>query len=178
MDRRVWRRARGPENTRRKGIMTSLIQLTDVSKIYNGGAPRIALDAVSLQVDVGEFTAIMGPSGSGKSTLLNLIAGLDRPSRGRVVVDGLDLGQHREADLARYRRDRIGFIFQFFNLLNNLTVRENVMIPAELAGMKRADAERRVRDLLEQLGLEAKARQFPAQLSGGERQRVAIGRAL
>lgn len=158
--------------------MTALIQLTEVSKIYNGGAPRIALDAVTLQVEAGEFTAIMGPSGSGKSTLLNLIAGLDRPSQGQIAVDGIDLGHRGEAELARYRRDRIGFIFQFFNLLNNLTVRENIMIPAELAGMKGADAERRVHGLLAQLGLAAKAKQFPGELSGGERQRVAIGRAL
>lgn len=158
--------------------MTALIQLTEVSKVYNGGASRVALDGITLEVETGEFTAIMGPSGSGKSTLLNLIAGLDRPSRGRVLVDGVDVGQQREADLARYRRDRIGFIFQFFNLLNNLTVRENVLIPTELAGMKHGDAERRVDDLIEQLGLTAQAKQFPAQLSGGERQRVAIGRAL
>src|SRR5262245_58077915 len=141
---RLQRGARESENRRREGIMTPLIQLTDVSKIYNGGAPRIALDAVTLQVEAGEFAAIMGPSGSGKSSLLNLIAGLDRPSKGRILVDGVDVGIQGEAELARYRRGRIGFIFQFFNLLNNLTVRENVLIPAELAGMKQATAERRV----------------------------------
>ena len=158
--------------------MTALVQLTDVSKVYNGGASRVALDRITLGVEAGEFIAIMGPSGSGKSTLLNLIAGLDRPTSGRILVDGVDLGHQREADLARYRRDRIGFIFQFFNLLNNLTVRENVMIPAELVGVKRGDVDRRVDELLEQFGLQSHTRQFPAQLSGGERQRVAIARAL
>jgi putative ABC transport system ATP-binding protein len=158
--------------------MTPLIQLTDVSKLYDGGALRIALEGVTLQIDAGEFTAIMGPSGSGKSTLLNLVAGIDRPTQGQVVVDGITLGQQSEAQLARYRRDRIGFIFQFFNLLNNLTVRENIAIPAELSSTKTSDIERRVRELLEQLGLAGKAKEFPGRLSGGERQRVAIARAL
>ena len=158
--------------------MTPLIQLTDVSKVYNGGALRIALDAVTLQIEAGEFTAIMGPSGSGKSTLLNLIAGIDRPTHGQVVVDGIDLRQQSEAELARHRRDRIGFIFQFFNLLNNLSVKENIGIPAELSGSKGIDVDRRVRHLLGQLGLAGKAKEFPGRLSGGERQRVAIARAL
>src|SRR5262245_26923010 len=109
--------------------MTTLVELAEVSKSYGDGRP--ALDQVSLQVDSGEFTAVMGPSGSGKSTLLNLVAGVDRPTAGRVTVFGEDLGRLSEARLARFRRARLGFVFQFFNLLGNLTVLENVLIRSE-----------------------------------------------
>jgi putative ABC transport system ATP-binding protein len=136
------------------------------------------LDSIDLAVDQGEFTAIMGRSGSGKSTLLNLVAGLDRPSSGRIVVDGSELNKKNEADLARFRRVHVGFVFQFFHLLNNLNVFDNVLIAAQLAGAPEVAARVRAQQLLNELGVAAKARQYPAKLSGGERQRVAIARAL
>jgi putative ABC transport system ATP-binding protein len=120
----------------------------------------------------------MGPSGSGKSTLLNLVAGLDRVTSGRIVVEGQEITELSEGALARYRRRKVGLIFQFFNLLNNLTARENVLIPAQLAGMGGREAVSRAGELLEQLGILEVADSFPARLSGGQRQRVAIARAL
>jgi len=155
--------------------MSELVRLTEVTKVYQGGVTG-ALSGVSLAIDHGEFTAIMGPSGSGKSTLLNLIAGLDRPSSGSVVVGGTDLGRLGEAGLARFRRDRVGFVFQFFHLLPNLTVLENVLIPAQLKS--RISAEAVGRRLLSQLGIDDVADRYPAKLSGGQQQRVAIARAL
>lgn len=149
--------------------MSSLVAFDQVSKIFDGGTRTVALDAITLRIEAGEFTAVMGPSGSGKSTLLNLVAGLDRATSGRVVVDGLDLSRASEADLARYRRSRVGFVFQFFNLLSNLTVLENVMVPAELAGERRSSAKKRSLDLLEQLGMSTLAPTYPGKLSGGER---------
>jgi putative ABC transport system ATP-binding protein len=154
-----------------------LVRLENVSRTYNGSS-TVALDNVTLTIAAGEFTAIMGASGSGKSTLLNLIAGIDRPSSGRILVDGFDLTTANETGLARYRRRRIGFVFQFFNLLGNLNVIENVMVPAQLAGVGAAEARKRARVLLEQLGMAAIERSYPQGLSGGERQRVAIARAL
>jgi putative ABC transport system ATP-binding protein len=156
--------------------VNKLVELSDVSKAY--GTAVSALAGVDLAVGAGEFVAIMGPSGSGKSTLLNLVAGLDRPSGGQILVDGQALGRMNEGQLSRYRRSRLGFIFQFFHLLNNLTVLENVLIPAQLAGMKGAPAKARALELLGQLGIATKAQQYPARLSGGERQRAAIARAL
>jgi len=154
--------------------MTELIRLTDITKVYQGGITG-ALNGVSLTIEKGEFTAIMGPSGSGKSTMLNLVAGLDRPTSGTVVVGGTDLGKLGEAGLARFRRDHVGFVFQFFYLLPNLTALENVLIPAQLKGSAAAG---RARALLEQLGIEDVADRYPARLSGGQQQRVAIARAL
>ena len=158
--------------------MTKLIELAKVRKVYDGAAEHPALDGVTLSVERGEFVAVMGPSGSGKSTLLNLIAGIDRPTEGRVVVEGWDLGTAREAELARYRRDRVGFVFQFFNLLGSLTVLENVMVPALLAGHSRAAASRRADELLARLGIAGQATRYPARLSGGQQQRVAVARAI
>jgi putative ABC transport system ATP-binding protein len=155
--------------------MSELVVLSEVTKVYQGGVTG-ALNGVSLAVEEGEFTAVMGPSGSGKSTLLNLVAGLDKPTSGRVTVAGTDMGRLGEAGLARFRRDRIGFVFQFFHLLQNLTVLENVLIPAQLRS--RTSAEDRGRELLKQLGIEGAADQYPARLSGGQQQRVAIARAL
>ena len=158
--------------------MNKLIELTDVSKMYDQSEGRAALDGVSLTIEAGELTAVMGPSGSGKSTLLNLIAGLDRPTRGQVVVDGIDVGRLGEARLARFRRERLGFIFQFFNLLPNLTVLDNVLLPAELVGTRAREATAKARDLLAQLGMADKENDYPGRLSGGQRQRAAIARAL
>ena len=158
--------------------MTTLVELTDVSKTYNGAGARAVLDQVSLEIDGGEFTAIMGPSGSGKSTLLNLIAGIDRPSGGRVTVGGEDLGRLSEGRLARFRRARLGFVFQFFNLLGNLTVLENVLLPAQLHGTRPALARSRAMELLTELEIADLADRYPAHLAGGQQQRVAIARAL
>ncbi len=155
--------------------MSELVQLSDITKVYQGGVTG-ALNGVSLTVEEGEFTAVMGPSGSGKSTLLNLIAGLDRPSSGSVIVGGSDLGRMGEAALARFRRDHIGFVFQFFHLLPNLTALENVLIPAQLKSTTSAEA--RGRELLDELGIGEVADRYPARLAGGQQQRVAIARAL
>ncbi len=155
--------------------MTELVRLTDITKVYQGGVTG-ALNGVSIGIEEGEFTAVMGPSGSGKSTLLNLVAGLDRPTNGSVSVAGTDLGRLGEAGLARFRRDRIGFVFQFFHLLPNLTALENVLIPAQLKS--RTSGEAAGRKLLVQLGIAEVADRYPAKLSGGQQQRVAIARAL
>ena len=157
--------------------MNAIIGLTDVTKRYSGdGAP--ALDAVSLQVTAGEAVAVMGPSGSGKSTLLNLIAGLDRPTAGSVTVAGERVDRMSETSLARFRRAEVGMIFQFFNLLDDLTVADNVLLPAQLAGMTRRQARRRASELLASLRMGKLADAYPGRLSGGQRQRAAIARAL
>jgi putative ABC transport system ATP-binding protein len=157
--------------------MNAIIGLTDVTKRYSGdGAP--AVDAVSLQVDAGEAVAVMGPSGSGKSTLLNLIAGLDRPTAGTVAVAGQRIDRMSEAGLARFRRAEVGMIFQFFNLLDDLTVADNVLLPAQLGGLSRRQARQRTGELLASLRIEKLADAYPGRLSGGQRQRVAIARAL
>jgi len=157
--------------------MDDLIEFTDVTKRYDDDG-RPAVDGVSLTVAAGEAVAIMGPSGSGKSTLLNLVAGLDRPTRGSVTVAGQRIDKLSETAVARFRRQRIGMIFQFFNLLDDLTVADNVLLPAQLAGLPRSTARARTDALLGRLGISAHADAYPARLSGGERQRVAIARAL
>jgi putative ABC transport system ATP-binding protein len=154
--------------------VSELVQLTDVTKVYQGGITG-ALNGVSVTIEKGEFAAIMGPSGSGKSTLLNLVAGLDRPTSGSIVVGGSDLLKLGEAELARFRRDHIGFVFQFFYLLPNLTALENVLIPAQLKGNVTPG---RAQELLDRLGIKDIANSYPARLSGGQQQRVAIARAL
>ncbi len=157
--------------------MNALIDVKDVSKRYdNSGA--FAVEDVSLRVAAGEAVAVMGPSGSGKSTLLNLIAGLDRPTTGMVTVAGQRIDSLSETGLARYRRQRVGMIFQFFNLLDDLTVADNVLLPAQLAGLPKSAARRRADELLERLKISQHRQAYPARLSGGERQRVAIARAL
>jgi len=153
-----------------------VIELTNVSRRYDDGSA--ALDDVSLTVQPGEAVAILGPSGSGKSTLLNLVAGLDRPSHGSVFVAGTNVGEMREAESARYRRAGVGMVFQFFNLLDDLTVGDNVMLPAQLIGTRRSAARQRMTELLQVLDIERHADSYPGTLSGGERQRVAIARAL
>jgi putative ABC transport system ATP-binding protein len=154
----------------------TLIQLRDVTKKYEGDRPALA--ELTLDVRAGEALAVLGRSGSGKSTLLNMIAGLDRPSQGSVTVDGLRVDQMTESASARYRRERIGMVFQFFNLLDDLTVEDNVLLPAQLAGMPHRQARRHATELLASLGVAPHAHAFPGRLSGGERQRVAVARAL
>ncbi|MFI2777981.1 ABC transporter ATP-binding protein [Streptomyces sp. ALB3] len=153
------------------------LRLVSVSKVYGTGDGAVtALDGVTLSLPSGSFTAVMGPSGSGKSTLLQCAAGLDRPDRGQILVDGEEMSGGSEAALTRFRRDRIGFVFQQYNLLPTLTVEENTSLPLRLAGRK-ANRER-VRAILGQVGLGERLGHLPDELSGGQRQRVAIARAL
>jgi len=154
-----------------------VIRLDGVTKTYQAGAPP-ALADLSLDVAAGEVAAVMGPSGSGKSTLLNLIAGLDRPTAGTITVAGRRIDNLSESGLARFRARHVGIIFQFFNLLDDLTVQDNVLLPAQLAGASRRAARARAGELLEQMGIERHRDDYPARLSGGQRQRVAIARAL
>jgi len=157
--------------------MDTLVRLTGVSKTYdNDRAPALA--HVTMDVSPGESLAVMGPSGSGKSTLLNLVAGLDRPTGGEVTVGGERVDKLSETGLARFRRRQIGMIFQFFNLLDDMTVLDNVLLPAQLAGMPTARARARAGELLTALRIGQHKDAYPARLSGGERQRVAIARAL
>jgi putative ABC transport system ATP-binding protein len=154
-----------------------VISLDGVTKTYQaGGVPALA--DVSLGVADGEVAAIMGPSGSGKSTLLNLIAGLDKPTAGTVTVAGQRIDRLGESALARFRARHVGIIFQFFNLLDDLTVVDNVLLPAQLAGASRRRARARAGELLDRMGLAKQRDAYPARLSGGQRQRVAIARAL
>ena len=154
-----------------------MISLRGVSKtVPSGGRPLTILHDTDLEVGRGETIAVVGPSGSGKSTLLGLIAGLDSPSSGRIVIDGTDITSLDEDRLARLRGQKIGFVFQFFHLIPSLTALENVMVPMEIAGRK--DAVVRGRGLLAEVGLTDRAHHYPSQLSGGEQQRVAIARAL
>jgi putative ABC transport system ATP-binding protein len=149
----------------------------DLQKSYrSGGQPLAALRNVSFQVEPGETVAIVGPSGSGKTTLLGLLAGLDRPSGGRVLLDGTDMGALSEDDRARLRREKIGFVFQSFQLIPTLTARENVAVPLDLAGSGGGAA--RADELLERVGLGGRGHHYPTQLSGGEQQRVAVARAF
>jgi putative ABC transport system ATP-binding protein len=157
--------------------MDALVQINDVTKRYDGSG-RPAVDGITLEIAAGEAVAVMGPSGSGKSTLLNLIAGLDRPTNGTITVAGQRIDRLTETGMARARRRQIGMIFQFFNLLDDLTVADNVLLPAQLAGMRRPQARARVRELLAALHIERHQDAYPGRLSGGERQRVAIARAL
>jgi putative ABC transport system ATP-binding protein len=156
-----------------------MIELAGVSKIYRRGKTEVrALDQVSLQVPEGQFLSIMGPSGSGKSTLLNLIGALDQPTTGTVRVGGSEIGRLSDNDLSRFRRERIGFVFQFFNLLPTLSAFENAMLPALLAGRSSLEMETRAASLLDAVGLGDRRDHKPDELSGGEMQRVAIARAL
>jgi putative ABC transport system ATP-binding protein len=157
--------------------MNEQISLDRVTRAYQPGLPP-ALAEVTLGVHDGEVAAIMGPSGSGKSTLLNLIAGLDRPTSGTVMVAGQRIDKLGESALARFRARHVGIVFQFFNLLDDLTVTDNVLLPAQLAGASPQRARARSGELLARLGLERQRDQYPARLSGGQRQRVAIARAL
>jgi putative ABC transport system ATP-binding protein len=155
-----------------------MIALISVSKRFDGKKQVTALDNITLRVDRGEMASIVGPSGSGKSTLLNLIGGLDRPTSGEIDIDGRRLSGLSDDDRTLVRRDKIGFIFQFFNLLPSLSALENVSLPLHLRGWPRRKSRDRSRELLEMVQLGARIDHLPEELSGGERQRVAIARAL
>jgi putative ABC transport system ATP-binding protein len=157
--------------------MDAVVEVNEVTKRYEGGG-LMALDRISFKVVKGEAVAVMGPSGSGKSTLLNLIAGLDKPTNGTVTVAGQRIDILSETKLAKYRRTQIGMIFQFFNLLDDLTVSDNVLLPAQLTGVPRREARDRSAELLGRLKIDRYSDTYPGRLSGGERQRVAIARAL
>ncbi|HJA24956.1 MAG TPA: ABC transporter ATP-binding protein [Candidatus Fournierella merdigallinarum] len=155
----------------------AFLQVEGLTRVYGAGDAAVrALDNVSLTVQRGEFVAVMGASGSGKSTLLHLLGGVDRPTSGRITLDGVSLYDQKEEELTVFRRRQIGLVYQFYNLVPLLTVEENLTLPLLLDG--RAADPARVLDLLARLGLEGKRRAFPAQLSGGQQQRVAIARAL
>ncbi len=154
-----------------------MIELRGVSKtVQSGGQPLTILHPLDYTIASGEFVAIVGPSGSGKSTLLGLLAGLDAPSTGHIVIDGTDITTVTEDRLARMRGEKIGFVFQFFHLMPSLTAFENILVPMEIA--RRRDAVARARQLLAEVGLSDRGHHYPSQLSGGEQQRVAIARAL
>jgi ABC-type lipoprotein export system ATPase subunit len=156
-----------------------MIRCTDVAKVYQQGENRItALAGVSLDIPQGAFAAVMGQSGSGKSTLLHLIGGLDRPSSGELLVDGRLIGQMADDQVTLFRRNQIGFIFQFFNLLPTLTAAENIALPFVLDGRSKAEADTRADALLAKVGLQHRQKHLPEALSGGEIQRVAVARAL
>jgi putative ABC transport system ATP-binding protein len=158
---------------------TAMVEVREVTRTFGGGATAVhALRGVSFSAGRGELTALKGRSGSGKTTLLNLVGGLDRPSSGRIMVDGRDLSELGEAGLLELRRDRIGFIFQSFGLIPILTAAENVGVPMRLRRVPAAEREERVRELLALVGLADHVDQRPGELSGGQQQRVAIARAL
>ncbi|NDJ53187.1 MAG: ABC transporter ATP-binding protein [Chloroflexi bacterium] len=156
-----------------------VVETNDLTRIYGSGEAQVlALDHVSLQVNPGEFVAVMGPSGCGKSTLLHLVGGLDRPSDGQVKIDGQDLGRLNDDELTDLRRERIGFIFQFFNLIPTLDALGNTALPLVLGGTKPAEAQERAANWLDRLDVSDRQTHRPDELSGGQRQRVAIARAL
>ncbi len=160
-------------------FVDDIIVLENVGKHYQMGELDIpALDDVDLRIPRGEFVAIVGPSGSGKTTLLNLIGGIDSPTHGRIVVDGVDISAFTQHELTHFRREKIGFIFQFFNLIPTLTAEENVRFAIELASRDGHPPGADAKALLERVGLGERLKHFPSQLSGGEQQRVAVARAL
>lgn len=160
--------------------VTPAIKVENVSRIYAEGteAETAALRDVSFDIAPGDFVAIIGPSGSGKSTLLNLLGGLDRPTHGRVLIDGEDISRIPNAELARIRNQKIGFVFQSFNLISRLTAVENVELPLLVTSVPKAEVRKRALSLLDEFGIKAKADRKPGQMSGGEQQRVAVARAL
>jgi putative ABC transport system ATP-binding protein len=167
--------------SKKRRLVTSvatIVEAFNLKKTYLlGKVPVNALRGVNLKVESGDFLAILGPSGSGKSTLLNLIGALDKPTEGKMLIEDVDVSTLNDGQLANLRR-RIGFVFQFFNLIPRFTARENVELPMAIAGLSKADRRKRAEDLLETVGLKERINHKPAELSGGEQQRVAIARAL
>ena len=156
-----------------------VVSLQNVTKTYIMGGKKIhALDNVSLKIRRGDFFIIMGPSGSGKSTLMHIIGCLDYPTKGKVIIDGIDVSKASEKKLAEIRNKKIGFIFQTFNLMPRMSVLKNVALPLVFAGISKAEREKKAKEMLKKVGLEKRMNHMPSELSGGERQRVAIARAL
>ena len=157
----------------------SIIKVNEVSKSFGEKENfNLVLDKVSLDIKKGEFVSLMGESGSGKSTLLYIIGGLDKPTEGSVVIDEKDINELKEKEIARFRRQDIGFVFQFYNLVQDLTVEENIMLPVVMDGKKEKDYKDRLDKILKIVGLEDKRKSLPNQLSGGQQQRVSIARAV
>ena len=157
----------------------SIIKVNEVSKSFGEKENvNLVLDKVSLDIKKGEFVSLMGESGSGKSTLLYIIGGLDKPTEGRVIIDDKDINTLKEKEIAKFRRQDIGFVFQFYNLVQNLTVEENIMLPVVMDGKKEKDYKDRLDKILKIVGLEDKRKSLPNQLSGGQQQRVSIARAV
>jgi putative ABC transport system ATP-binding protein len=160
-------------------FMASIIAVKDLTKLYGQqGAVCRALHEVSFEIEAGSFVAVMGPSGSGKTTLLNIISTIDKPTQGRVIIDSRDTVALREKDLAVFRRDVIGFVFQEFNLLDNMTIRDNIALPLTLNNIKTDRILSRVQELTALLGIDNQLNKYPYQLSGGQKQRAAVCRAL
>jgi putative ABC transport system ATP-binding protein len=156
-----------------------MIKLIDLRKVYRAGdVETLALDGVNLDIGKGEFVAIMGPSGCGKSTLLNILGMIDRPSSGRYELEGVDIAKFSESRLVNLRKKHLGFVFQSFNLIDELSVRDNVALPLLYNNVSSPERRKRVREVLELVGLNARAKHKPTQLSGGQQQRVAIARAV
>lgn len=158
--------------------MQSVLEVKNVTRYYGGGAVTKALDGISFSVRKGEFVAIMGPSGSGKSTLLNVISTIDRVSSGEIRIEGKDVTNGKEDDLSAFRRDRLGFIFQDYNLLDTLTVGENIVLPLNLRRVPAAESDEALKKIAETFGIAGELGKFPRELSGGQRQRAACARAL
>jgi ABC-type lipoprotein export system ATPase subunit len=155
------------------------LRLIEATKEYTRGGERLrAIDRITLDIPVGQIVAVIGRSGSGKSTLLNLLAGIDTVTSGHIVIDGVDINRMSDDELTRMRRDHIGVVYQFFNLLSTLTTRENVMLPALLAGRSERETSRRADELLDEVGMTPRRNALPHTLSGGEMQRAALARAL
>src|SRR5690554_5995031 len=159
--------------------MRTIVEVTQVRKVYGSkGNAYTALDDISLTVHEGEFVGIMGPSGSGKTTLLNMLATIDQPTAGSIIIDGLNIVQMKEAQLSSFRRDKLGFIFQDFNLLDTLTVKENILLPLALAKMNVQELERRVDEIADKFGIRSILEKYPYHISGGQKQRTAASRAI
>ena len=156
-----------------------MIEINEVSKVYKMGKEKVvALNNVSLKINKGEFVAIIGPSGSGKSTLMHIVGGLDSPTSGTISIEGHDISRLKDKQLSKYRNEKIGFVFQAFNLENSQTALENVMMPLIFAGISKRERKERALKALEQVGLKDLAKHKPNEMSGGQRQRVSIARAL
>ncbi|MDO4976982.1 MAG: ABC transporter ATP-binding protein [Eubacteriales bacterium] len=159
----------------------SLLEAKDIKKVYKtrfGGASVEALKKVSFSVEKGEYVAIMGESGSGKTTLLNILAALDKATEGSVILDGKDIGSIKEKDIARFRRDNLGYVFQDFNLLDTFTLEDNIYLPLVLAGKKPTEMKKRLEKIAGPLGIEKLLAKYPYEVSGGQKQRAAVARAL
>ena len=159
----------------------NILQVSDLRKVYTtrfGGQSVEALRAVTFDVEQGEYVAVMGESGSGKTTLLNILAALDKPTSGQVLLEGKDIGKVKDADMAAFRRDHLGFVFQDFNLLDTFTLEDNIYLPLVLAGKKYPEMHRRLMPLARQLGIETLLKKYPYEVSGGQKQRTAVARAL